>query len=90
MKNENISCEIFNLGSGNGHSVLEMISSFEKVSGMKLNHSIGPRRAGDVIAIYSDNSKARNMLGWELKYSLEDMMRTAWAWELGLKENPVK
>ena len=78
-------CEVFNLGSGNGVSVLEAILAFEKVSGVKLDYTVGPRRPGDVIAIYANNDYARNTLGWELKYSLDDMMATAWKWEQRLK-----
>ena len=78
-------CEVFNLGSGNGVSVLEAIHAFEKVSGVKLNYMVGPRRPGDVIAIYANNDYARETLGWELKYSLDDMMSTAWKWEQRLK-----
>jgi UDP-glucose 4-epimerase len=78
-------CEVFNLGTGNGVSVLEAIKAFEKVSGVKLNYVIGPRRPGDVIAIYANNDYARNALGWETKYSLDDMMLTAWKWEQRLK-----
>lgn len=78
-------CEVFNLGTGNGITVLEAIRTFEKVSGVKLNYTIGPRRPGDVIAIYANNDYARNTLGWETKYSLEDMMATAWKWEQRLK-----
>lgn len=78
-------CEVFNLGSGNGVTVLEAIKTFEKVSGVKLNYTIGPRRPGDVIAIYANNDYARNSLGWDLKYGLEDMMSTAWKWEQRLK-----
>ena len=78
-------CEVFNLGSGNGVSVLEAINAFEKVSGVKLNYTVGPRRPGDVIAIYANNDYARNTLGWELKYSLDEMMATAWKWEQRLK-----
>ena len=78
-------CEVFNLGSGNGVTVLEAIKAFEKVSGKKLDYVIAPRRAGDVIAIYANNDYARNSLGWELKYSLDDMMSTAWRWEQRLK-----
>lgn len=81
--------EIFNLGSGNGNTVLEVINAFEKVTGTKLNYSIGPRRPGDVIAIYANNEKAKTELGWSLKYSLEDMMNTAWQWELKMKNNPA-
>ncbi len=80
-------CEVFNLGTGNGVTVLEAIRAFEKVSGVKLNYVIGPRRPGDVIAVYADNKLAVERLGWEIKYSLEDMMSTAWKWELKLKED---
>jgi len=78
-------CEVFNLGTGNGVTVLEAINSFEKVSGVKLNYEIGPRRAGDIIAIYANNDLAKNVLGWQPKYSLDDMMSTAWEWEQRLK-----
>jgi UDP-glucose 4-epimerase len=82
IQNKNkTNCDIFNLGSGNGYTVLEVINMFEKVSGQKLNYTIGPRRNGDVVAIYANNEKAVNDLGWTLKYNLEDMMKTAWAWE---------
>lgn len=77
--------EIFNLGTGNGVTVLEAIKAFEKVSGVSLNYSIGPRRPGDVVAIYANNEHARKELNWEIKYGLEDMMSTAWKWELRLK-----
>ncbi len=77
---------IFNLGSGNGHSVLEVIHEFEKVSGARLNCHKGPRRPGDVIAIYANNDKAMQLLDWKPQYDLTDMMRTAWNWELKLKE----
>lgn len=83
-KNE-MPCEVFNLGTGNGVTVLELIESFESVSGQKLNYSIGPRRAGDVVAVYADNTKAKQRLGWELKYDLTQMMDTAWRWEQKLK-----
>lgn len=78
-------CEVFNLGTGNGVSVLEAIQSFEKISGLKLNYEIGPRRPGDVVAIYANNDQAKNELGWNPKYSLDEMMRTAWDWEQRLK-----
>lgn len=78
---ETASCEVYNLGTGNGITVLEMINSFEKVSGVSLNYELAARRAGDVIAVYADNSKARTQLGWEAAYDLDAMMSTAWAWE---------
>ena len=84
-KKNKTNCEIFNLGTGNGYTVLEVIKSFESVSAQKLNYTISERRAGDVIAIYANNERARQILGWIPKYSLEDMMRTAWEWELKLK-----
>jgi UDP-glucose 4-epimerase len=76
---------VFNLGTGNGVTVLEAIHSFEKVSGLSLNYEIGPRRPGDIIAIYANNDLAKNVLGWQPKYSLDDMMSTAWKWEQRLK-----
>jgi UDP-glucose 4-epimerase len=78
-------CEVFNLGSGNGVTVLEAITAFERVNGVKLNYTIGPRRPGDVISIYASNDLARNALGWEPKFSLDEMVATAWKWEQRLK-----
>jgi UDP-glucose 4-epimerase len=80
-------CDIFNLGTGNGVTVLEAIKAFEEVSGQKLNYKLGPPRPGDVVAIYANNNYARTALGWEIKYDLKEMMRTAWAWELKIKED---
>jgi UDP-glucose 4-epimerase len=85
QKKNNLLCEVFNLGTGNGVTVLEAIQSFEKVSDTKLNYEIGPRRNGDVIAIYANNDEARNRLGWDPKFSLDEMMLTAWQWEQRLK-----
>ncbi len=76
---------VFNLGTGIGVSVLEAIRSFEKVSGVKLNYEIGPRRPGDVIAIYANKDLASSALGWEPKFGLDEMMDTAWKWEQRLK-----
>ena len=78
--------EVFNLGSGNGVSVLEAIAAFEKVSGQKLNYTIGARRAGDVMAVYANNTKANTQLNWTCQYNLEDAMLSAWNWELKMKE----
>ena len=80
-------CDVFNLGTGDGLTVLEIINEFEKTSGVKLNYEIGPRRSGDVVAIYANNYKAKKLLGWNPKYSLHDMMQTAWNWELKLKDD---
>lgn len=73
---------IFNLGTGNGVSVLEAIKAFEKVSKQKLNYRIGPKRPGDVGAIYSDNSFTEKNLAWKPKFNLDKMMESAWKWEL--------
>lgn len=77
---------LFNLGTGNGVSVLEAINSFEKVSGKKLEYKIGARRSGDVVAIYADNSLAKKELNWVPEYSLDDMMLSAWKWQQTLNE----
>lgn len=84
IKNKNLT-EVFNLGSGNGVTVLEAIKAFEEVSGLKLNYELGPRRSGDVIAIYANNDLAKKELGWTPKFTLNDIMETAWKWELRLK-----
>lgn len=73
--------EIFNLGTGKGSSVLEVINSFEKVSGEKLNYRIAPRREGDVIQAYADTRRANEVLGWKAKSSLDEAMSSAWEWE---------
>lgn len=80
-------CEVFNLGTGNGVTVLEAINMFEKVSGQKLNYKIGPRRPGDVVATYANNDKAKSLLGWNPEFNLEQMMQTAWDWEQKLKKD---
>ena len=82
--------EIFNLGTGDGYTVLEVIEAFEKTSGIKLNYTIGPRRAGDVVAIFANNNKAKNELGWTPAYQLDDMMSSAWNWELKLKNESAQ
>lgn len=83
-------CEVFNLGSGEGVTVLELINAFEKVSGEKLNYKLGDRRPGDVIAVYADNCKARALLDWDIRYGLEEMMDTAWRWELTIKREATQ
>ncbi len=78
-------CEVFNLGSGNGVSVLEAIHAFEKVSGIKLKYELGPRRPGDVVAVYANNDLAKKLLGWNPQFTLDDMLSTAWKWEIRVK-----
>lgn len=73
--------EVFNLGTGKGSSVLDVIQSFERVSGQKLTYEIGVRREGDVIAAYADTKKANEVLGWKTKHSLDEAIASAWKWE---------
>ncbi len=80
-ENTESDAEVFNLGTGKGNSVLEVIKTFEKVTGVKLNYRIGPRREGDVVSIYSDTTKANNVLGWKAERDLSDMMLTSWNWQ---------
>jgi UDP-glucose 4-epimerase len=72
---------VFNLGTGRGNSVLEVIKAFEKVTGVKLNYKIGPRRSGDVTQVYSSCEKATKELGWKAERDLDNCMKTAWEWE---------
>jgi len=79
-KNEN-NFEVFNIGTGKGHSVLEIINVFEKVTKKKIKYSISSRRKGDVAVSYADCSKAREILKWTSKFSLEDSISSSWKWE---------
>jgi UDP-glucose 4-epimerase len=73
--------EVFNLGTGKGTSVMDVIHSFEKVTGVKLNYQVVERRPGDIEKIWADPSFANHELGWKAEKSLDDMMRSAWTWE---------
>lgn len=84
------STEVFNLGTGNGNSVMEVIKTFEEVAGQKLNYRIGPRREGDVVCIYSDTKKANEILGWKAERNLNDMMKTSWNWQKAISGNSSK
>ena len=78
--------EIFNVGTGNGVSVLELVESFQRVNELKLNYKIAPRRPGDVVAIWADTTLANEELGWKAERSLDDTLRSAWAWEKNVRE----
>ena len=78
---QNESFEIFNLGTGKGSSVLEVIKTLERVSGEKLNYEITARRDGDIVEAYADTSKANNVLGWKATLSLAQGIKSAWDWE---------
>lgn len=77
--------DVLNLGTGRGVTVLEVISSFEKMSGTQLDFIRGGRRNGDVIAVYANNTKAKNQLGWDPVYTLDDMTSSAWKWQQTLE-----
>lgn len=81
--------EIFNLGTGNGVSVLELVKTFEKVTGKKLNYKIVGRRQGDIEKIWADPVKANTILGWKAKENIEDTMLSAWNWQLKLREKGI-
>ncbi|SKB72696.1 UDP-glucose 4-epimerase [Parapedobacter luteus] len=88
--NPNGNYDVFNIGTGRGNSVLEVIKAFEGSTGVKLNYQIGPRRAGDVEQVWGDVSKSATELGWKAELGIEEMMRSAWKWEQYLKDNPLK
>ncbi len=81
--------EIFNVGTGTGSSVLEVIHAFESSTGVKLEYKTGARRPGDVEQVWGDVSKAEKELNWKAELKLEDMMRSAWAWEKYINEHPL-
>ncbi len=73
--------EIFNLGTGIGYSVLDIVKAFERANDLKIPYTIKPRRAGDVAECYADASKAKNILGWQAQYTLDDMCADSWNWQ---------
>lgn len=77
--------EVFNVGTGKGSTVLEVIGSFEKVSGKKLNYQIVDRRQGDITSAYADTLKANTVLGWRAQYTLDEAMKSAWDWEMKIR-----
>ncbi len=88
--NPNGNYDIFNVGTGNGYSVLEAIHAFEKASGQKLNYEFGPRREGDIIKVWGDVNKSTKELGWTAQLGIDEMMASAWEWEKYLHENPIQ
>ena len=76
---------IYNIGTGNGYSVLDMVKAFVRVNGVDVPYSIKPRRAGDIATCYCNPSKAKNELGWEAKYGIDEMVRDSWNWQ---RQNP--
>lgn len=84
-KNNSENFEVYNIGTGLGYSVLDIINAFEKATGIKINYQIVDRRPGDVEAVFADTNLANNKLGWRAERDMENMMKTAWNWELAQK-----
>ena len=80
-KDYKLSYEVFNIGTGKGSSVLEVVQTFEKVNDLKLNYKIVDKRQGDIAVAYADASKAKDKLGWKAQFGLEESLRSAWKWE---------
>jgi len=81
--------DVFNLGTGNGNTVLEIIAAFEQTTGVKLNYEIGPRRDGDVEKVWGDVTKSSQKLNWTAQLGIDTMMESAWEWEKYLAKNPL-
>jgi UDP-glucose 4-epimerase len=79
-------CEAFNLGTGEGYSILELINTFEHVNGVSIPYEIVSRREGDIVSSIADVMKANNLLGWKAKYDLSDMCKDSWQWYCKIKE----
>ncbi len=84
------SVEVFNIGTGRGLSVLELINAFEKATGVKLNYQIVGRRAGDIVKVWADPTLANTELGWKADTPIEDTLRSAWNWQLHLREKGIQ
>lgn len=81
--------EVFNLGTGRGVSVIELINTFEQATGVKVPHRIVGRRKGDIVQVWADPSRANKVLGWKAEIPLADTMRSAWKWQLALREKGI-
>ncbi|RKV80833.1 MAG: NAD-dependent epimerase/dehydratase family protein, partial [Alloprevotella sp.] len=81
--------EIFNVGTGNGVSVFELINTFEKCTGVKLNYKVVPRRAGDIEQVWGNVDKANKVLGWKAVHTLEEALSSAWKWQEKLRADGV-
>lgn len=89
QKRNDSSFEVFNVGTGQGISVMEIVNAFERLTGIKLNYRVSGRRAGDIEQIWADTSEAEKVLGWKSKLTLDDMILTAWKWQQQLTHKSV-
>ena len=87
--NSNGRYDVFNVGTGKGYSVLEVIQAFEEATGVRLDYTLGDRRPGDIEQVWSDVGKSTAQLGWKAKKDLFAMMTDAWKWEQYLKQHPI-
>jgi UDP-glucose 4-epimerase len=90
QEKQNEQVEVFNIGTGRGLSVLELIHAFEESTGVKLNYQIVGRRAGDIEQVWANPDKANNVLGWKAESTIEDTLRSAWKWQLKLREDGIQ
>jgi UDP-glucose 4-epimerase len=88
-KNNFAGYDVFNIGTGVGNSVLEIIAAFERETGVKLNYQIGPRRSGDIVKVWGDVSKSADQLQWKAERGIGTMMVSAWEWEKYISNNPL-
>lgn len=88
--NPNGNYDVFNVGTGTGYSVLEIIHAFERATGVSLKYTIGDRRAGDIEKVWGNVNKSREQLGWKAELGIDEMMASAWKWENYLKHNPLE
>jgi UDP-glucose 4-epimerase len=86
-QNNEQNVEVFNVGTGNGFSVLEIINSFEKVSNQKLPYEFAPRREGDIEKVWANTTLANEKLKWKAKLTLDEMLLSAWNWEKNINKN---
>ena len=87
LKEKNIeNYEVYNIGTGKGSSVLEVVNTFEQVTGVTLNYSFAEKRAGDIISAYADTAKANTVLGWKSELTLKDALHSAWEWEKKIRK----
>ena len=84
-----LTSHVYNIGTGHGYSVLDMVKAFVRVNGVPVPYSIKPRRAGDIATCYCDPSKAKAELGWEARYGIDEMVRDSWNWQRGNPEGYV-
>ena len=82
--------EVFNVGTGTGVTTKQIVDAFEKSTGVKLNWTFAPRRSGDIEKVWANPEKANNVLGWKAETSLEDTLKSAWNWQVKLREEGIQ